>query len=122
MFVVEPLCGLSYYISARGSTLQNHWVPVKVLLFGCKGPRKSLMKRSDCAQEPILATVARLYSAEIRGMKPFHAFQCGSKNVTDTHASRVAVKVLLYAAPEWSAPWWTDRCDARDDPPQAFAV
>ena len=32
---------------------------VKVLLFGWIGPRKSLKERTDCAAEPVLATVAR---------------------------------------------------------------
>ncbi len=59
-------------------------VPVKVLLFGHIRSRKSRMNGSDCAARPVFALVARLYSAEIRGMKSFTAFQCGSKNVTDT--------------------------------------
>ena len=63
----------------RVSSGKKWRVPVKVLLFGWIGLRKSLKKRTDCVAEPVLATVARLYSAEIRDMKLFSAFQCGSK-------------------------------------------
>jgi hypothetical protein len=42
------------------------------------------MNGSHGAQEPVLATVARPYNAQIQGMKQFDAFQCESKKVTDT--------------------------------------